>query len=121
MEDEVGILILPRYHVHPELSHEEHLIRVVRNCPVPARPRFLDPVRQVPDEVKEEVRVRDRDDLVSYLDEDAEARAREQIQFLHNSSHQVLRFDRGVNQESLTVKSVDHVLLTGWLKLRVVR
>ena len=59
MEDQVGILILPRCYVHPQFSHEEHLIGIIRNRPVSAGSRFLDPVRQVPDEVKEEVRVRD--------------------------------------------------------------
>ena len=106
MEDHVGILVFPGSYVHPELSHKENLIGIVWHSSVSGRSRFLDPICQVPNEVKEEVRVGHRDDFVSNLDEDTEASPGEKVQFLHDGPHQVLGFGGGVNKESLRVRGV---------------
>ena len=106
MENHIRILVFTRRYVHPKLSHEKHLIGIVRNCAVSGRPRLLDPVSQTPDEVKEEIRIRNRDDLVSNLDKDTESSAREKVQFLHDRPHQVLGFDGRVNKEGLAVRRV---------------
>lgn len=68
----VRIPIFAGLHAEPQLSHEKDLVGVVRNCAITGRPSLLYPVSQIPDEVKEEVIVRDGYDFVCYLDKDGE-------------------------------------------------
>ena len=68
---------------------------------ISGRPGLLDPVREVTHEVEEEVPLRDRDDFVGDLDEEAETLARPQVEPLRDALAEVLGPRRGVNLEGL--------------------
>ena len=91
VEDDVSVDVFPGHGVGPQLLHEEHLIGELRRRAVPGGPGLLDPVRQVPDEVEEEVPLGHGDDLVGDLDEEAEAFRRSQVQPLTDVLAEVLR------------------------------
>ena len=90
VEDDVSVDVFSGHGVGPQLLHEEHLIGELWGRPVPGGPGLLDPVGEVPDEVEEEVALRDGNDLVGDLDEKAEAFRGSQVQPLRDVLAEVL-------------------------------
>ena len=90
VEDDVSVDVLSGNGVGPQLLHEEDLIGELRRRTVPGRPGLLDPVCQVSDEVEEEIALGDGDDLVSDLDEEAEAFRGLEVQPLRDVLAEVL-------------------------------
>ena len=80
VEDDVSVCVFAGHGVGPQLLHEEDLIGELRRRAVSRRPSLLDPVGQVPDEVEEEVALRNGNDLVRDFDEKAEALGRSKVQ-----------------------------------------
>jgi len=71
VEDQVGILVLARHRIRPELLHEEHLICELGTSAVTRGTRLLDPIGQVPNKVKEEIAFGNG----NYLQEEAQVAA----------------------------------------------
>ena len=65
---------------------------------------FLDPVSQVADKIKEEISLRNTDDLVSDLDKETEALAGSQVQSLPNILTEILGSCGRINLKSLKLK-----------------
>lgn len=57
----VGVDVLSRNSLGPEFLHEEHLVGKLRSYSVTRGASLLDPVREMPDEVEEEITVWDAD------------------------------------------------------------
>lgn len=57
MEFDIGVDVLSRYGLRPELLHKEHLVSELWIGSVTCRTSLFDPVRQVSHEVKEEITV----------------------------------------------------------------
>ena len=131
MEDDVGITILPWHRVGPQLLHEENLICKLRSCACKGKFKlpaftladfelfafhfkiqltissgtgFLDPVGQVADKIKEEISLRNTDDLVSDLDKQTKALAGSQVQSLPNILTEILGSCGRINLKSLKLK-----------------
>ena len=71
---------------------------------ISSRTGFLDPVSQVADKIKEEISLRDADDLVSDLYKETEALAGPQVESLPNILTEILGSGGGINLKSLKLK-----------------
>ena len=76
---------------------------------ISGRPGLFDPVSEVPHEIEEKVSFRNRDDLVSNLDEEREALRTLEVEAVGDGGTEVLGSSRGVNFESFVrvIREVD--------------